>query len=72
MPLSTVGPKYKLVTVCIFNQYVTVCVCFPFQALYLLLSGEALGEIALRGNVSLTVTCTTSLSYCFNIFYSGE
>lgn len=53
------------------NIDVSMCTIF-LQALYLLLSSEMLSEISLRGNVSLTLTCSKSLSYCFNIFCKGE
>lgn len=42
------------------------------QALYLLLSPETLDEMSLRNNVSLTLTCSKSSSYCYNVLYNSE
>ena len=42
------------------------------QELYLLLSPELVHEMTLEGNVSVSLACTNSEVYCFNIHYKGE
>lgn len=42
------------------------------QELYLLLSPEFVHEMTLKENVSVSLACTNSEVYCFNIHYKGE
>jgi hypothetical protein len=46
--------------------------CISLQELYLLLSPEFAHEMRLKGNISVSLTCTNSEVYCFDIHYKGE
>lgn len=57
------------------NSYYThhiIVECLQLQDLYLLLSPEFAHELALKGNISLSLVCANSEIYCFDIHYKGE